>query len=147
MHLKYGSTSSQDHPALPSLAPDVVIALVAADVAHGVDGRAAAEHAAARHRSDAIVGERFRLALKAPVDARIAEQKRQPDRHVNPVIVVLAAGFQEQHFDGRIGAQPVGEHAAGRTRADDHVIEAADRIRRHATHRPRPLPGTLDDAE
>ena len=37
---------------------------------------------------------------------------------------VARAGFEHAHADVRIRAQPVGEHAARRPGADDHVIES-----------------------
>jgi hypothetical protein len=44
---------------------------------------------------------------------------------MNPVVIVLAARFEQQHADVGIFGQAVREHAAGRARADDHVIEFA----------------------
>ena len=64
------------------LAPDVVVAGVAADVTHRVDRRRSAEHLAARHRRHAVVGERLWFAFVAPVHGLVAEQVRQvPQAH------------------------------------------------------------------
>ena len=38
-------------------------------------------------------------------------------------IAILAAGFQQQDGGLAIGGQPVGQHAAGRTGADDDEVE------------------------
>src|SRR5690606_3286367 len=45
------------------------------------------------------------------------------DRHVDPEPVVLAARLQQQHLHVRIGRETVGQAAAGRAGADDHIVE------------------------
>jgi hypothetical protein len=42
--------------------------------------------------------------------------------NVDPRIAVVAAGFQQQHAGPGIGAQAIGEHAAGRAGADDDEV-------------------------
>ena len=42
---------------------------------------------------------------------------------MDPGMVVLAAGFQQEHAIGGIAAETVGEKAACRPRADDDVVE------------------------
>ena len=43
--------------------------------------------------------------------------------NVDPRIAILAARLQQQHGGLAVGGQPVGQHAAGRTGADDDEIE------------------------
>ncbi len=114
----------------PELAPVIVVGRLPAHVDHGVDRRRAADHLAARIVERAAVEARFGLGLEHPVGARIADREQVADRNVKPDPVVLAAGFQQQHAIGRIGGQPVGQHAARRARADDDVVVlAVDRRR------------------
>ena len=49
--------------------------------------------------------------------------RKKPGGNVDPRIAILAAGFQQQHGGLAIGGQPVGQHAAGRTGADDDEVE------------------------
>ena len=79
------------------LPPQVVVARLAAHVDHAVDRRAAAEHAPARIVEAAAVEARLRGGLEAPVGARVAHQVEVADGDVDPVVVVLATGLQQQH--------------------------------------------------
>jgi len=42
---------------------------------------------------------------------------------VDPMIVVLRAGLDQQHPQGAVRTQAVGDERAGCTRADDNVVE------------------------
>src|SRR6185369_6198335 len=46
--------------------------------------------------------------------------------NMDPMVVVLAAGLQQQHRDGRVGGEPVRQQAAGGAGADDDVIIGAE---------------------
>jgi hypothetical protein len=105
--------------------PAVVILALAAHVDHAVDRRAAAEHAPARIQKRTAVEPRLLARVISPVRARIADAIQIADRDVDPVVVVAAARFEQQHANVRIGRQPIGEHAARRAGADDHVVVAA----------------------
>src|SRR5205823_4273533 len=109
----------------PELAPMVVIGGLAAHVDHGVDGRGAADHLAARIVEAAAVEALLRLGPEHPVRARIADGEEIPDGDVEPDPIVLAAGFEQQHAHCRIGGQAVRQQAAGRARADDDVVVIA----------------------
>ena len=110
-------------PALVAhLAPAVVVALLAAHVDHAVDGGAAAQHLAARIVEAAAVEARLGGGLVAPVGARVAHQVEVADGDVDPAVVVLAAGLQQQHAGIGVGRQPVRQQAPGRARADDDVV-------------------------
>src|SRR6185437_12606989 len=55
------------------------------------------------------------------------------ERHVDPEIGVFWARFQQQHRMLATGAQPVCEHAAGRSGADDDVIIFGNRTHESAS--------------
>ncbi len=103
--------------------PAIVILVLAANVEQAVDRARAAEHLAARLKHLTPVQSRLRFGLVHPVDALVLEQLAIPERHVNPEIGVLRAGFEQQHRILSIGAQAIGEHAPGRPGADDDIVE------------------------
>jgi hypothetical protein len=104
------------------LAPAVVVARLSAHVDHAIDGGTAAENLAARVEQRAAVEARLFCRAIAPVGARIADAVEIADRDMHPMVIVAAARLQQQHPVFRIHAQPVGEHAAGRTGTDHDVI-------------------------
>ena len=91
----------------PELAPMVVIGGLAAHVDHGVDGRGAADHLAARIVEAAAVEALLRLGLEHPIRARIADGEEIADGDVEPDPIILAAGFEQQHARCRIGGEAV----------------------------------------
>ena len=109
--------------------PVVVILFLAAHVDHRVDGGAAAENLAARVVDRSACKVLVRLRLVAPVGAWIGDRVEIADRDVDPEPVVLPAGLEEQHLRGGICRQPVGQHAAGASGANDDVVERADGCR------------------
>ena len=109
----------------PKLPPLIVIGGLAEHVDHAVDGGRAADHFTTRIIEAATVEARLRLGFQHPIGARIADGEQIADRNVKPDPVVAAARLQQQHAIGRIGRQPVGQHAAGRARAHHDVIELA----------------------
>ncbi len=106
--------------------PFVVVAGVAADVAHGVDGTRAAQHLAARPPQRAVAQRRLGRGAVIPVHALLAHQLGQPRGHVDEGMPVAGAGFQQQHPVGRILAQAVGQHAAGGAGTHDDVVVHGD---------------------
>ncbi len=106
--------------------PALVIGGLAAQVEHAVDGRAAAQHAAARIEDRAAVEAGLRLGAVAPVRARMVDAFEIADRDMDPDPVVRPARFEQQHAHGRIGRQPVGQHAAGRPATGDHVVVSTE---------------------
>ena len=113
--MKYGSTSSQPQPL-------VVVLRLAAHVDHAVDRGAAADHLAARIVEGAAAETGFGLGLEQPIRARIADAVEITNRDVDPVVIVITAGLQEQDLVRRIGGQPVRQHATGAAGADNDVI-------------------------
>ena len=95
------------------LTPMIVVGRLAKHVDHSVNRRGAAHHLAARIVQAAPVQSRLRFGLEQPVGARIADRKQIADRNVKPDPVVVAAGLQQQHAIGGVGATAVGQHATG----------------------------------
>ncbi len=114
-------------PAPPIVAgergPLVVVARLAAHVDHAVDRRRTAQRLAARIAQRAAVEPGIRLGVVEPVGARVADAIQITDRNVNPVVVVLAAGLDQQRALLRLPREPVAHQGAGRAAADDDVVE------------------------
>ena len=106
------------------LRPLVVVARLPAHVDHAVDAAAAAQRLAARIAQRAAVQAGGRLGVVEPVGARVADAIQVAHRNVDPVVVVLAAGLDQQHALGCVCAESVGQQAAGRAGADDDVVKS-----------------------
>src|SRR6185437_13117410 len=119
------------------LRPGVEVAALAAVIDVAIDRRRAAERLAAR-REDAAAGGAFaRLLRIAPVDARIVEGLDEAGGQMDVWVPVGRPRFQHADCGALVLAQPVGQHAAGGTGADDHVIERIhSKSRAAATVRP-----------
>ena len=65
------------------------------------------------------------LGLEQAREAFVVDGPVIADRKLQPEIPIRAAGLQQQHAAGGSADKPVGDHAAGRTRADDDVVIAA----------------------
>ena len=106
------------------LRPAIVIAAMAARVSHHVDrGRSTQDLPA--HRLDfAAVHARLGLGVIAPVEHVVFVHLAHAERDVDERIEVAPTRFDQQHARGFVLAQPIGQHAAGRTRTDDHVVVA-----------------------
>ena len=104
----------------PARGPAVIDRPVAADVGHGVDRAGPAQRPAPR------VGHRPGIGLGAgdisPV-RRAAQQVGPGVRHGHGAGPLRAAGFQQQHPGTGILGEPGGQHAAGRARPHDDVVE------------------------
>jgi hypothetical protein len=95
---------------------------MAARIGHGVDRRRAADDAAARAFEAAAAGRGLGLGEIHPVMLALEQQARPAERNLDPRIAIPAAGLEQQHPLALVLAQPVGQHAAGRSGADDDVI-------------------------
>jgi hypothetical protein len=111
---------------IAQLAPVVEVLLLTADIDQTVDRAGAAQNLAARLVDPAVVEAGLRRRLEHPVDLGVNEQLSVAERDMDPGIAVLAARFQQQDLVLAVGAQPIGQDAAGRTRADDDVVECAE---------------------
>ena len=45
------------------------------------------------------------------------------DRNMDPRVPVASAGLDKQNAARGVGGEAIGEHATGRARADDYVVE------------------------
>ena len=106
------------------LGPVVVIQRIAADVAHAVDQRGAAQALAAATFHATVVHVRLGIGLEVPVVALTLQRVRQRGGHLGAEVeaVVAATGFQQQHTDIGVFAQAGGQHVAGAAGADDDVV-------------------------
>src|SRR5215472_8046065 len=77
--------------------PLVVVTGMAARVAHGVDGAAAAEYLAARPVEPPAAELGLTLGAIAPVDATVAGKECDARRHVDHRVAVCATGLDEEH--------------------------------------------------
>mmetsp|Transcript_23166 Transcript_23166/g.57224 ORF Transcript_23166/g.57224 Transcript_23166/m.57224 type:complete len:342 (+) Transcript_23166:1136-2161(+) len=124
----------QHLPVRPALAaclrPAIEVLRVSTDVDHPIDGGRPSQHLAAvvLHLPAAQPG--LHLALEGPVVARAVDVFEHHRRHLqrqrtvrSSDCVVLRAGLDQQHAVRRVAAEPIGQHAAGGARADNHVIK------------------------
>src|SRR5207344_162182 len=103
--------------------PAVVVTAMATDIAHGVDRIGSADDLAARRldATPAEVGLWFRLV--SPVKTAEAPDASDPERNADQWMPVPTAGFEQQHANGGIGAEPGSQHATGRTGPNDDVVK------------------------
>ena len=118
--------------------PALVVQRVAALEDHPVDARRAAEHLAAGVVHPPRIEVRLRLGLVLPVVEAVPDREHQRRRHVHEHVPapVRPPRLEDEHARRGIGAQPVGEHRAGRPAADDHDVVQPSAGR---PHRSRPL--------
>jgi hypothetical protein len=64
----------------------------------------------------------------APVEHVVFVHLAHAERDVDERIDVAPAGFDQEDARCAILAEPIGQHATGRTAADDHVVVAFARI-------------------
>ena len=100
----------------------VPVGLAAAVVDHAVHRARPAERLAAHPRFDPVGGPE-RTRREEPRELRVPEELAEAPRDADHQVVVLAARFEQQHAVRRVLRQAVGEHAAGRARAHDDVVE------------------------
>ena len=107
-------------------APPLVVERVAPLKDHPVDAARAAKDLSPGVVDAPVVHARLRLRFVPPVVEAIADRERQRSRHVDVHVprVVRAPGLEHEHSDRSILAQPVGQHAASRTAADNDDVVA-----------------------
>jgi hypothetical protein len=116
-------------PALKAhLTPHVIVARMAANIDHAVDGGRTAQHLAARPVKLAVVQMLLAFGPVIPVGEFIADQLADACRHMKEDALVLAARFQKQDFLARIGGQAVGQNAAGAAGPDNDVIVTCHKL-------------------
>ena len=103
--------------------PVVVVGGVAADVDHPVDRARSAGHAPLRDVDPPAGRSRLGLRRIGP-DPVGAEQADEGAGRAAVDDAFVRAGLQHEDAQCRIFRQPVGDHRAGRTGADDDVVES-----------------------
>src|SRR5262249_32602280 len=108
------------------LRPAVVVARMAANIDHAIDRGRSADDAPARAVHLAAVHVGFGLAVVVPVDLVVGERIGERRRHVDLPVpeAILPAGLEHEDAVLCLGAEAIGQHAAGRTGADDDVVES-----------------------
>ncbi len=109
--------------AVAHLRPGIEVHALAAVVDVAVDGARPAERLAARGRDAPAAGPFARLHLVEPVHARIRVGLDEAGRNMDERVPVARARFQHENGGIRVLAQPVGQHAARRSGADNHVVK------------------------
>ena len=103
--------------------PFVVVGGMSAQVAHGVRRTAAAQRAATRPEHAPAAHLRLALGVEIPVEGLAAHHPDDAHRHVDQRMAIGRSRFQQTDRDVTLFAQAVSQNAAGRTAADDDVIE------------------------
>ena len=101
--------------------PGVVVGGIAAGVDLGVDRGAAADHLGLGVPEHPVVQMLLRHGRPAPAGDALGHLG-EAGGHVEERVPVGAAGLEQEDLDGGVGAQPVGQHAAGRPGAGDDVV-------------------------
>lgn len=101
-------------------------------VEHHVCDRRAAQRLAAAEVHLLLVHRRLRLHVKVPVVLG-TQQLGEGPRHLRTLVARrVASGLDQQHPVRRVGAQPIGEHAARGAASNDDVVKLAVDRRRAA---------------
>ena len=108
--------------AVAELRPGVEVHGLAAIVDVAVDRAGAAQRLAARGEDAPPAGPRAGLHAVEPVHARIVVGLDEAGGDVDVGVPVARARLEHAHAGLAVRGQPVGEHAAGRARADDHIV-------------------------
>jgi hypothetical protein len=106
--------------------PALVVERVAALEDLAVDARRAAKDPPASVIDPTAVHERLGLRFVPPVVEPAADREGERRRHVDEDVepVVWSSSFEHQHASLRVGAQAVGQDAAGRAATDDDEVVA-----------------------
>ncbi|MNF44553.1 hypothetical protein D3C84_256650 [compost metagenome] len=107
------------------LGPGVEVQGVAADVAHAVDQRGAAQALAAAALHAAVVHVGLGIGLVGPVVAAALQREGEGGGHLGTEVqaIVRAAGFEQQHADVGVFGQAGRQDVTGGAGANDDVIE------------------------
>src|SRR6516162_4580194 len=108
--------------AVAELRPVIEIFRLTADIDHPVDRAGAAQDPAAWVENGAPIGAGIGLCCEAPGQARVIHQFYVAGRNMDERVPVAPAGLEQHDLRAGVFAQPVGERAARRASADDHII-------------------------
>ena len=120
-------------PVLAAQFRDAVeIGGLAAHIHHPVDGGGTTQHPPANPGLRLPGGARLRLAGMRPQVARIGHHLGKPLGHGDERMGVARAGLDQADGHLRVFGQAIGQHAARRARAHDHIVMAGLCNARHA---------------
>src|SRR5579872_4544447 len=108
------------------LRPGFVVLPLSPDEDQPVDRARAAKTAASRPVELASSHVRFFVGIEAPIVDLVEHGFPVTDGNVDPEVVVLGAGLDQQNLVASIGAQAIGKYAAGRPGTDNDVVELAN---------------------
>src|SRR5215470_6392572 len=106
----------------------VEILRLAADIDEPVDRRGTSDDFAARIKDRAPVRAGIGFGVEAPGEPRMVEEPHKACRDVDIRAPVAPAGLDQYDFCAGVFSQPVGEHAARRAGADNHIISLHRRL-------------------
>src|SRR6185437_7048289 len=112
--------------AISELRPCVIVLALSSDEDQPVDRTRTAKATASRPVDLAPAHIWLFVGIEAPIIGLVEHGLPVTDGNVDPQIVVLGACLEQQNLVAAVGAQTISEHATGRTRADNHVVELAD---------------------
>ena len=107
------------------LPPAIIIGRLPSHIDHGIDGRAAADHLAARIGNGAASKARLGLGLKHPIGAGVADGEEVTHGNVEPDPIILPARLEHEYAVLRVGGEAIGQNAPGRTRTGDDIVECS----------------------
>src|SRR5919206_960362 len=113
----------------------VVVCRLTAVVEHAVDGTAPSEHPSARPVDALAVHPPLGFREELPVEAGVAPDLADPERDLEPKVVVRDAGLEQQNPVPTVFGQPVRQDAARRPCADHDVVEVEPRCWTGVDHR------------
>src|SRR5215831_17123806 len=110
------------------LAPMVEILGLTTNINHAVDRTGAAEHPAARVEDRAPIDAGVWLGPETPGQGRVVEQFDVAGGDVDQRVSVAPTRLDQHDPGPGVPAQPIGEHASRRARADDYIIRLHGRL-------------------
>jgi len=137
-----------ERPALAAaLAPMIVILGLAADPSEPVDRRAAAQDPPARPEDRATGHPLLGLGPVGPRRPLVEDRPIIADRQVDPGVLVLGAGLEQEHPGRGILRKTGRDRAARRARAHHHDVEPLPLGHLPSPPHPRPYGRRADHAE
>src|SRR4051794_13828205 len=120
--LEEGQTVLVGPSGVAELGPQVEIRGVAPDVDHSIDRARSTEGFAAGAIENSSMKARLRYAVVAPVELAGTHQLEVTGGHPHKNAVARPAGLEEEDAVARILRETARHYAAGRSRADHHII-------------------------
>src|SRR5262249_38655917 len=117
--------------AIPELGPAIIVLTLPPYENQTIDRARPTETAPPRPVDFSILHVGFGGRVETPIVRLVEHRFPITDGNVNPQVVVSRAGLQQQDAVTPARAQAIGEHASGRSSADDDVVEQRRRFPTH----------------